>query len=79
MRLSVMRLIHETGRFKAGQIEIEKALALRGQIVLFGAGRMFENYMSCYGKKYPPAFAVDNNAALWGNTVMGVLSRHRKR
>jgi sugar phosphate isomerase/epimerase len=72
MRLSVMRLIHETGRFMAGQIEIEKALALRGQIVLFGAGRMFENYMSCYGKKYPPAFAVDNNAALWGNTVMGV-------
>lgn len=41
-------------------------------IILFGAGKMAENYMSVWGKKYPPAFLVDNNKDIWGKTAFGV-------
>lgn len=32
-----------------------------GKIILFGTGKYFDYYMSQYGKKYPPSYAVDNN------------------
>ena len=37
-----------------------------GGLVLFGAGRMFHNYMEVWGDAYPPSFIVDNNEMLWG-------------
>ncbi|WP_349946590.1 sugar phosphate isomerase/epimerase [Lacrimispora sp. BS-2] len=40
--------------------------------ILFGAGKMFDVYMGEYGKKYPPVFAVDNNACLWGTEKLGI-------
>ena len=35
------------------------------EIVLFGTGKYFENYMLCYGSQADkrPVFAVDNDAA----------------
>jgi Xylose isomerase-like TIM barrel. len=72
MRFSVLKIIAETGRFMAEQIEIERTLEQCGKIVLFGSGNMFENYMDCYGKKYPPAFIADNNRRLWGDSKRGV-------
>ena len=72
MRASILRLIAETGRFMAEQINIESILNKCERVVLFGAGKMFANYMSCYGKKYPPIFTVDNNRKLWGTSKLGV-------
>lgn len=40
--------------------------------ILFGAGKMFDVYMGEYGEKYPPIFAVDNNAHLWGTEKLGI-------
>lgn len=40
--------------------------------VLFGAGKMCENYMAYYGKQYPPLFTCDNNPALWGKRICGL-------
>lgn len=42
------------------------------EIILFGAGRMLKHYLDRWGKKYPPAFAVDNNKDIWGKKVLGV-------
>lgn len=75
MRSSVLRLIGAAGRFMAEQIEIENSLSQCGQVVLFGAGNMFENYMSSYGDKYRPLFTVDNNSKLWGTSKLGVSVR----
>lgn len=41
--------------------------------ILFGVGRMFDIYMKEYGIKFGPAFAVDNNASLWGTKKSGIL------
>ncbi len=42
------------------------------EIILFGAGAMFENYMKLWGEKYPPSFLVDNNPATWGTERHGI-------
>jgi len=47
------------------------------EIVLFGTGKYFENYMMCYGteaRRYP-VFAVDNNADVVGSTKCGIPVR----
>lgn len=45
---------------------------IRGkQIILFGAGMMFEDYMKKYGARYRPAFLVDNDENKWGRSRMG--------
>ena len=31
------------------------------QLILFGAGNMFRDYMISFGDKYPPKFIVDNS------------------
>lgn len=55
------------------QINIEKRLGVPGKkLILFGAGRMFQNYMSIWGETYKPAFCVDNNPDMWGKTLFGV-------
>lgn len=37
-----------------------------GPLILFGAGKMFINYIEVWGDAYPPSFIVDNNRKLWG-------------
>ena len=42
------------------------------QIILWGSGFMFEDYMKKYGDKYRPAFLVDNDKNKWGRSRMGI-------
>lgn len=42
------------------------------QIILFGAGLMFEDYMKKWGGRYRPAFLVDNDENKWGKRRMGI-------
>lgn len=42
------------------------------KIILFGAGAMAYNYMQVWGKKYPPAFIVDNYDKRWGTKLEGI-------
>lgn len=42
------------------------------QIVLFGAGLMFEDYMEKYGRRYRPAYLIDNDENKWGRYRMGI-------
>ena len=52
---------------KKAQPEVDSKEAWRpGGLVLFGAGRMFRNYMDVWGEAYPPSYIVDNNEKLWG-------------
>lgn len=46
------------------------------EIILFGAGLMAEDYMKRFGKKYPPAFLVDNNPEKWGTRKCGIEVRN---
>lgn len=41
-------------------------------LVIFGAGKMLEYYLSHEGKTYRPAFAVDNNLLKWGTEIDGI-------
>lgn len=51
---------------------IEKRLSQPGKnIILFGAGKMAQNYMEAFGEKFPPLFLVDNNEKLWGTKRLG--------
>ena len=45
------------------------------KIILFGSGKMFEDYMEKYGNKYRPAFLVDNDESKWGRRRMGIEIR----
>ncbi len=42
------------------------------QLILFGAGNMFRDYMISFGDKYPPKFIVDNNKEVWGEERLGI-------
>ena len=42
------------------------------QIILFGAGMMFDDYMLKFGKKYRPEFLVDNDKNKWGRRRQGI-------
>ena len=72
LRPKLMMLAEEVVRYILWQIDMEKTLAKYEQRVLFGAGNMCRNYMSCYGEKYPPLFTCDNNPKTWGQEVCGL-------
>ncbi len=44
-------------------------------IILFGSDGYFEAYMNRFGKKYKPAYAIDNNAEKCGQVIQGVEIR----
>lgn len=48
---------------------------VRKDIVLFGTGQYFENYMWCYGadERRRPIFAVDNDISIVGHKRLGVM------
>lgn len=72
LRPQLMRLAEDVVQYILWQIDMEKTLAKYEQRVLFGAGNMCRNYMSCYGEKYPPLFTCDNNSQVWGQEVCGL-------
>jgi len=41
------------------------------QVVVFGAGKLFEHYMERCGAKCPPGFLVDNDRNKWGTRKLG--------
>lgn len=45
------------------------------QIILFGAGKMFDVYMENFGERYKPDYVVDNNQGLWGTQKQGISIR----
>lgn len=68
----VIRLGHTAAEYIKWQIGMEKGLLRYSSRVLFGAGQMCRNYMTYYGRKYPPLFTCDNNSSLWGSNVLGL-------
>lgn len=54
-------------------LKLEDYLSQPGKhIILFGAGKMAQNYMEAWGEKYRPSFLADNNSKLWGTETMGL-------
>lgn len=43
------------------------------ELILFGAGKMVQDYLAEWGKKYPPSFLVDNNRDIWGEERLGFV------
>ena len=76
LRPQILALAHSVAEYILWQVEMEKALMRYPKRVLFGAGNMCRNYMSCYGEKYPPLFTCDNNPAMWGKEVCGLAVRN---
>lgn len=73
---SFLRLMHRLFEEWEDQMLLEKKLDVpRRQLILFGTGRMAYNYMCEWAGKYPPAFMVDNNSSLWGQSFYGVPIR----
>lgn len=46
---------------------------MKKNIILFGTGRIFDNYMMCYGVDRKPYFAVDNDTSKVGTEKKGLL------
>lgn len=71
---SLLKFLYRIGDNFSNVICFDQILDQMGskKKILFGAGKMFDVYMGEYGKKYPPIFAVDNNAHLWGTEKLGV-------
>lgn len=71
---AMTRLLGETAREWERQLSFERRLKeAQGNLILFGCGIRFENYMTSWGGKYPPALAADNNPAWHGKRKRGVL------
>ncbi len=68
----VLKLGYEVGRFFLWQCNIEKVIKKYHKRVLFGAGNMCREYLSNYGKDYPPLFTCDNNSSRWGEDFYGI-------
>lgn len=72
LRPHLLELAYEEAKYFKWQIELEQTIRKYKKIVLFGAGRMCENYMKVYGDKYLPLYTCDNNASLWGKILYGL-------
>ncbi len=62
----------EVGRYFLWQANIENIVRKYDKRVLFGAGNMCREYLSNYGKEYPPLFTCDNNSGRWGENFYGI-------
>ena len=72
LRSQMYPVIKSVTDFFCWQIEMERHLKKYSNRVLFGAGKMCQNYVEYYGKNYPPLFVCDNNPQLWGTKVCGL-------
>ena len=68
----ILNLGYEVGKFFIWQCNIENVVKKYNKRVLFGAGNMCREYMSNYGKDYPPLFTCDNNSSRWGEQFCGL-------
>lgn len=70
-----MRLIEAGKLTENGEAEYRNMV--KKEIVLFGTGKYFENYMMCFGEdeKKRPVFAVDNDVTKAGSMKCGVPVR----
>lgn len=75
LKPAFLPFVKKTADYLVWQIELEKPLREYPAVVLFGAGNMCQNYMSCYGEKYPPLFTCDNNPKRWGEIFAGLEVR----
>lgn len=72
LQKSMLKLVWDMGQEWNRQFLLEEALNQPGKkIILFGAGKMAQNYLESWGEKYLPAFLVDNNSKAWGMTAYG--------
>lgn len=55
------------------EISLREAALNRKKIVLWGTGKYFEQYMKVYGRKYPPAYAVDIDRRKWNTCNLGTV------
>ncbi len=72
LRKTVLSFARETGEFLMWHIGMERMVRKYEKRVLFGAGNMCREYLSNYGKDYPPLFTCDNNSARWGEDFYGI-------
>jgi sugar phosphate isomerase/epimerase len=73
LQLPMLKLLKEIEKSWIRQYHFEDLICEPGKkIILFGAGAMAYNYIQVWGKKYPPAFLVDNNSKNWGLNLEGI-------
>lgn len=72
LQYTMLTLLKAIEKEWSGQFEFEDKLRKTKYIVLFGAGKMAQNYMEEWGNRYKPAFFADNNSSAWGEMRMGV-------
>lgn len=72
LRPEVLKLTKSVADYFKWQVELEQVLGKYPARVLFGAGNMCRNYMKCYGEKYPPLFACDNDRSTWDTDFCGL-------
>ena len=68
----LMKFAKHTMDYLVWQIHMADAMKKYDHIVLFGAGNMCRNYLTNYGKEYPPLFTCDNNPNRWGEDFYGL-------
>lgn len=69
---AMLKLLWNLGQEWNNQFCLEEVLNQpEKKLILFGAGKMAQNYMESWGEKYPPAFLVDNSSSVWGKTAFG--------
>ena len=69
-------ILLETGGWKNDVRALEEAVrdaSYTKQTVLFGTGAYFDSYMDTVGRRYKPAFAVDNDSTKWGTEKAGIM------
>jgi hypothetical protein len=72
LRPDLMKFAKRTMDYLVWQIHMADAMKKYDHIVLFGAGNMCRNYLTNYGKEYPPLFTCDNNPNRWGEDFYGL-------
>ncbi len=72
---ATLKYIYSIGAHFSKIVHFEDELKLISEknIVLFGSGKMFDNYMKEYANSYPPDLVFDNNDRVWGTTKHGVM------
>ncbi len=71
---ATLNYIYSIGAHFSKVVHFEDELKLIGdkKIVLFGSGKMFDNYMKTYANYYSPFCVLDNNEKVWGTKKQGV-------
>ena len=73
LHLTMLKLMKAIENEWQNAASTEEYLAEPGKkIILFGAGKMAQNYMEAWGEKYRPEFLVDNNKEIQGSERWGI-------